>query len=108
VQFERFVASPTYSSRSLQLLGTGVYGMEIHFLEIKFYDIAVYAEAGTVEGHLQSWKGHPRDALLAEGSGFFADVCNGQFLLICRTFHIVLLASYIAPGNDMLDLYGSE
>jgi hypothetical protein len=70
----------------LQLLGTGVYGTEIHFLEIKFYDIAVYTEANTLDGHLQSWKGHPQDALLAEGSGFFTDVCNGQFLMFSLTF----------------------
>ena len=58
---------------------SGVYGTEIHFLEIKFYDIALYVETKTLKSHLHGWKGKHQGALLAEDSGFFKDVCNGIF-----------------------------
>lgn len=58
----------------MSLLGCGIYDTEIHYLQIKFYAIGVYAEAEVVEC-LQAWKGKAADDLLAEDSGFFASFC---------------------------------
>ena len=71
---------PLYFYACVFLLG--VYGTEIHFLEIKFYDLALYVEVEKVNDHLQSWKGKHQGALLAEDSGFFKDVCNGNFSML--------------------------
>jgi hypothetical protein len=65
-----------WKNLSLLVQNAGIYDTEIHFLQIKFYAIGLYAEPGVVNS-LSEFKGKTVDELLAEGSGFFSSFCKG-------------------------------
>ncbi|KAH7428770.1 hypothetical protein KP509_09G016600 [Ceratopteris richardii] len=67
--------SPPASSKTLVLLGNGIYDTEIHYLQIKFYSIGVYADADVCD-HLKEWKSKKEEELLDEESGFFEGFCK--------------------------------
>lgn len=113
--FPGAIASPS-SSKSLVLLGNGIYDTEIHYLQIKFYAIGVYAEPD-VSKHLQAWKGKPKDELLAEASGFFTSFCKApveKFLKVViikevkGTQYVTLLQSTVRDRLAYDDKYEDE
>ncbi|RDX69997.1 putative chalcone--flavonone isomerase 3, partial [Mucuna pruriens] len=57
------------TTKPLSLLGHGTTGMEIHFLEVKFYSVGVYLDLEVV-GHLQQFKGKSATEL-EENDEFF-------------------------------------
>nr|QDF63002.1 chalcone isomerase [Lindsaea orbiculata] len=80
------IASPS-SSKTLALVGNGIYDTEIHYLQIKFYAIWAYTEPD-VALHLTKWKGKTEDEALAEDSGFFESFCQAP---VEKLFKLVII-----------------
>lgn len=109
------IPSPS-SSKPLVLLGNGIYDTEIHFLQIKFYAIGLYAEPEITQ-HLQAFKGKPQSELLDEDSEFFSAFCKApveKFLKVViikevkGTQYVTLLQSTVRDRLAYADKYEEE
>ncbi|MCO5594269.1 hypothetical protein L7F22_048297 [Adiantum nelumboides] len=113
--FPTTIAS-TSNSKTLVLLGNGIYDTEIHYLQIKFYSIGAYAEAD-IGHHLKEWKGKSEDELIADDSGFFLSFCKATVEKLAKLVIIkeVKGSQFITPLQSSVrdrlayaDLYEDE
>ncbi|KAI5063771.1 hypothetical protein GOP47_0022318 [Adiantum capillus-veneris] len=114
--FPTTMSSTSSSSRKLLLLGNGIYDTEIHYLQIKFYGIGVYAEADLGQ-HFKEWKGKSEGELTAEDSAFFPSFCKAPVEKLARLVIIkeVKGSQFVTPLQSSVrdrlayaDLYEEE